>query len=458
MHKRYVEEPKRKIEILSTVDVIVVGGGTSGVVAAIASARTGAKTMLIEKKGFLGGTIHGGVCSLHNFFTTSRVHGLESKQVVKGIPDEIVSRLVARGESPGHVLSDVVNIASDYNTIIDREAFKQLSLEMMAESGVELMLHTSFVDVIMEEGLPKGVIIENKDGRKAIFAKRLIDTSGDGDVAFKAGCAIHEDLEPYPVGRIFAMANVDLKKLADYLKEMNILGLVSYGDKKSDKDNIVRLFWYFGHDPRFKGFCESTGLRLLSLSSVHQNEITYINGINVMPLKDLSAEEMTRAEVQTREAIQKVSKTLIAEIPGFEKAYVSWTSPEIGVRRSRVIVCEHDLNSDEIDNCMRFDDEIGLYGYHDLPTKHSIGKGGYYGIPYRAILPIEVDNILVAGRMITSEKDAHMSTRNSVSCMIQGQAAGTAAALSIVYDVTPRELNPKILRSKLKEDNVILDI
>lgn len=458
MITKKIVEPKRELGVLGEWDVIVVGGGTAGVVAALASARTGAKTVLIEKYGFLGGTIHGGVCSWHNFFNVARVHGKEPIQLVKGIPAELVERLVQRGQSVGHIMSDTPNIAADYITIVDREAYKQLAVEMMQEEHVTLLFHTSFVDVVQEEDQPIGVIVESKNGREAILGKRIIDTSGDGDVAHRSGCEMVGELEPYTVGRVFGMANVKLERLADFLREHKTLGLLYKGNKNSDKDDIAKIFWYFGNDPRFKDFATKTGLRLLSLNSVHENELTYINGIHAAGLKDLSIAEKTRAEVQTLDSIHKVAKELKKSIPGFEDAYISWMSPQAGIRRSRVVACEYDLTSEEVDNCARFDDEIGLYGYHDWPTKHTVGKGGWYGIPYRAILPKKVDNLLVAGRMITSDKGAHMSTRNSVSCMLQAQAAGTAAALSIQHNVTPRDLDVSLLRKQLQNDGVLLDL
>ena len=458
MKEKMFVEPKKELPIIRECDVVVIGGGTAGVVAALASARTGADTLLVEQYGFLGGNIHAGVCSWHNFFNNARIHDVKSEQVVKGIPEEMIARLKERGGSPGHVLIEEPNIACDYNTIVDREKYKQLAFDMMKEDGVTLMLHTYFSDCIMENNKLKGIIVESKQGRGVILAKRFIDTTGDGDVAARAGCELKKDLEPYPVGKVYAMANVDLEKFVDYLKENDCLDMVSYTKDEDGNKKVARILWYLKVHEKYKEFAKKTGIHFISAFSVHDKEITYLNGSNADPLEDLSHQELTKAEVDTRKIIMDAGKILQENIPGFEDAYISWTSHQAGIRRSRVIECEYDITDDDIDNARRFDDEIGLYGYHDMPQAHRITNGGWYGIPYRALIPLNVDNLLVAGRMITSSKTAHMSTRNSVSCMIQGQAAGVASALSMKHETTPRKLNVKSLQKKLRQQNVMLDL
>ena len=143
-------------------------------------------------------------------------------------------------------------------------------------------------------------------------------------------------------------------------------------------------------------------------------------------------------------------------IPGFENAYVYWTSYGLGVRYTRVIKCEHDLSLDEIVNGARFEDEVFLYGFHDCAPRIMIKDAGCYGIPYRAMLPVTIDGLLVAGRLITGEWEAHMSTRNTVSCMAQGEAVGTAAALCAARDCTPRDLDVQLLRATLRDHGVYL--
>jgi hypothetical protein len=151
-----------------------------------------------------------------------------------------------------------------------------------------------------------------------------------------------------------------------------------------------------------------------------------------------------------------LSKMLKEHIPGFEKANLTWTPASVGVRYTRVIDCEHDMTLDEIVNCQRFDDEVMLYGFHDCAPQIMIKDGGYYGIPYRAFLPKGVEGLLVAGRLITSTWEAHMSTRNTVSCMAQGQAVGTAAAMAAKAGINVRQIDVAKLREVLKSQDVFL--
>ena len=451
-------EPSRLLTVHTSCDVLVVGGGTAGVVAALAAARTGADTVLIEQSGFLGGTMHGGVCGVHSFFNNYQAYGVEKKQLVKGIPGEIAQRMMDRGGCPGHIPQERGVEHFGVVTTFDREMYKQLAFEMMEESGVRLYMHCFFCDVVKdEEGNPCGVIIESKNGREVIEAKRIVDTTGDGDVAFRAGCELFPNPEPYTAGMLFAMANVDIPRLVEYLDSEGVLENLARADKGSDRDPYIRVATHFHGNDKLKAMANKLGIWGLFTFSCHENELTYVNGSNAEGLENFSPEELTRVEVETRRAVTRMSATLKSTFPGFERAYVTWTSSQAGIRRTRVIMCEHDLTSDEVENCARFPDEIGLYGFHDMAPVRVIKNGGWYGIPYRALVPLKVENLLVAGRMITSDKNAHMSTRNSASCMVQGQAAGTAAALSVREGVTPRALDPEKLRDRLRRDGVCLE-
>ena len=191
--------------------------------------------------------------------------------------------------------------------------------------------------------------------------------------------------------------------------------------------------------------------------SVYEGNYGYINSANLKSVDATNTEELSAAELKLRRQVMTLSRMLREHVPGFEKAYVSWTPVGVGVRLTRVIECEHDMSLDEIVNGTRFPDEVMLYGFHDCAPRIMIKDGKYYGLPYRALLPKKVEGLLVAGRMITSEWDAHMSTRNTVSCMAQGQAAGTAAALCAKQGCQPRLLDVDKLRGVLKEQNVFLD-
>ena len=371
-------EPSRKLKVNDTCDVLVIGGGTAGVVAALAAARTGAKTILVERYGFLGGTMLGGACGIHSYFNVFKPYGREKKQVVQGIPGEIADRMIARGACPGHIEQERGYDQFSVVTTFDREAYKLLSLEMMEEAGVILLLHTFCASVIMDGNNIKGVIVESKGGREVILANCVIDCSGDADVAYMAGCELVQNIEPYDVGMVFAMANVDIPRLEVFMDENGVLDHIAHGEKGgTGKDKVVRLAGKFSANPHLKKQVEELGIWGMYTFSCHEGELTYINGSRVPALKDTSSEEMTRAEIQSRKKINEMAKFFIKSFPGFENAYVSWTCAQIGIRRTRVIKCEHDLSSEEIDSGARFDDEIGLYGFHDMGPLHVIDINPY---------------------------------------------------------------------------------
>ena len=456
MGEQFIQE-SLKTPVRYECDVLVSGGGTAGVVAALAAARNGAKTILIDRYGFLGGTLLNGAGPLHSFFNLYKAFpGVEKIQVVRGIPQEIVDRLVAAGGSPGHLEQDKGGSYDSVITLIDWEIFKGVIFDMLEEAGVKILLHVMAVEAVREGTLVKGVIIEGKSGREAILAKAVIDTTGDGDVAAKAGAKFTKQHETTRVGMPFGMTNVDMPKLVKYLEENDMVNQIVHADKNSDTDDIIRLGFNLRKIPLFKDYMDQFGIWGPLGASLHENNYNYINGTSYAKVDATDTEALSKAEVVLRKQVMTLSKMLKEHIPGFEKAYLSWTPVCVGVRYTRVIECEHDMSLDEIVNCARFDDEVMLYGFHDSAPRIMIKDGGYYGIPYRAFLPRGIEGLLVAGRLITSTWDAHMSTRNTVSCMAQGQAIGTAAALAAKSGVTPRQIDIARLRETLKSQNVFL--
>lgn len=454
--KSYMEKGG-SIPVRLTCDVLIAGGGTAGVVAALAAARNGARTVLVEQKGCLGGTMIDGAGPLHSFFNMYKAFpGVEKKQLVRGIPQEIIDRMVAAGGSFGHLESEKGYSYDSVITIIDWEIFKSVIFSMLRESGVKLLLHTFVANVITEGDVLKGLIIESKSGREALLAQTVIDTTGDADVAFRAGA---DCLNTYPdaaVGMPFGMANVDIPRVAAFLEKRDMIDHIIHADKGSSSDTIVRLGFDLRKIETFRGYMQPLGLWGPLTLSRHEHDFSYINCTNIKPLDALDVEASTDAEVTLREQVMAMVGLLKRNIPGFECAYLSWTPSHFGVRRTRIVRCEHDLSLAEILNGQRFDDEIALYGFHDCAPRLMIKNGGAYGIPYRALIPQKVENLLVAGRMITSDWAAHMSTRNTVSCMAQGQAAGTAAALCCREHIRPRALDISMLRQALIQGGVYL--
>jgi 2-polyprenyl-6-methoxyphenol hydroxylase-like FAD-dependent oxidoreductase len=440
-----------------TCDVLVVGGGTAGVVAALAAARNGAKTMLIDRYGFLGGSMINGAGPLHSFFNLYKAFpGVEKVQVVRGIPQEIVDRLVAAGGSPGHLEQDKGGSYDSVITLIDWEIFKGLAFDMMEEAGVRALLHVMAVEAVRKDNQVTGVIIEGKSGREAILAHTVIDTTGDGDVAAKAGAKFIKQHGTTKVGMPFGMTNVDMPRLVAFLEDNNMVNQLIRAEKGGKVDDIIRLGFELRNIPLFREYMDKTGIWGPLGASLHENNYNYINGTSIPNVDATDTETLSKAEITLRKQVMTLSGMLKEHIPGFENAYLSWTPVCAGIRYTRVIECEHDMSLEEIVDCRRFDDEVMLYGFHDCAPRIMIKNGGCYGIPYRAFLPKGVEGLLVAGRLITSTWEAHMSTRNTVSCMAQGQAVGTAAALAAKSGVSPRKLDTGFLREVLKKQNVFL--
>ena len=456
MSEQFIQE-SFKTPVRYECDVLVAGGGTAGVVAALAAARNGAKTILIDRYGFLGGTMLNGAGPLHSFFNLYKAFpGVEKVQVVRGIPQEIIERLVAAGGSPGHLEQDKGGSYDSVITLVDWEIFKGVIFDMLEEAGVRILLHVMAVEAVREGSRVKGVIIEGKSGREAILAGAVIDTTGDGDVAAKAGAKFIKQHGTTRVGMPFGMTNVDMPRLVKFLEEHDMVNQLVRGDKGSKIDDIIRLGFELKKIPLFKEYMEPLGIWGPLGASLHENNYHYINGTSLPNVDATDTETLSKAEIELRKQVMTLSRMLREHIPGFEKAYLSWTPVCVGVRYTRVIECEHDMSLDEIVNAQRFDDEVMLYGFHDSAPKIMIKNGGWYGIPYRAFLPRGVEGLLVAGRLITSTWEAHMSTRNTVSCMAQGQAVGTAAALAAKAGHSPRQLDTAVLRDVLKKQNVFL--
>lgn len=455
--QNYIEE-KRNTPVKFECDVLIAGGGTAGTIAALAAARNGAKTILVERQGHLGGSMVNGAGPLHSFFNLYKAFPETGRiQVVRGIPDEIISRLIEAGGCMGHLEQEIGFDYDSVATIIDWEIYKNIIFKMMEEAGVKLMLHSLITDVIMEDNTIKGVFVESKSGREAIFAKTVIDATGDADVAYRAGAKCTNMSADNHVGMPFGMAGVDIPKACKYLEKKNIIYSMIHANKGSSYDNIVRVGFHLSRLPEFTEFMKTNEMWGPLTITRHEGDFSFINTTNIKSLDALDVMEITRAEVTLRSQVMTMAEMLKNFIPGFENAYVSWTPVHFGVRRTRIVECEHDISIDEIINAQRFPDEVALYGFHDCAPRIIIKDGKYYGIPYRALLPKGVENLLVAGRLITSNWDAHMSTRNTVSCMAQGQAVGTAAALSSLSGITPRALNVDQLRTMLSDQGVFLD-
>jgi len=450
----FYTEPAKKLPIRE-FDVVVAGGGTGGVFAAVSAARTGARVALVEGKGYTGGTAVEGGTALHSFFNLWKPYpDVKKRQVVRGLPSEFIDRLIAIGGCSGH--AEMVK-RYDYDSVctaIDTELYKLESLKLLKESGVHLFLN-SFVRGAVKDGeRVKGAIVESRSGRELFKAKAFIDCTGYGDLAAYAGAKFSEPND-YPVVNSYGLANVDVERVFQYLEKNDAVKGYGYGTRSGEEDKLIRINGIKPNLP--EAFTrELKGVSFVT-TTVQDNYFMFIKTNLKLRKSPTDRDAVTKAEIQIRENMQRSADAFKKYIPGMEKSFIARTSPSLVIRRGRTIECDYDLTNQEITSATHFDDEVFNYGFHDHSPRFKIGKGETYGLPYRALCVSGVSNLFACGMIITSDRDAHMSTRNTVSCMAQGQAVGTAAALCVKQNAGTRDLKFSVLKDRLMKDKVYFE-
>ncbi|MGH2382859.1 MAG: FAD-dependent oxidoreductase [Candidatus Limnocylindria bacterium] len=418
-------------------DVIVVGSGSAGSSAAIAAGRLGARTLLVDRLGFMGGTSTAVLDTFYAFYTP----GTEPRRVVGGLGWEVVERLTADGiafERPN-------TYGAGTGVTYDQEALKVLWEELAADAGVELLLHTWMTGVRVEERRMGAVRLWNKGGERWVKADVVVDASGDADVSAMAGVE-HDNAarqgRVQSLSTLFKLANVDVERAASV--------------PKTELWELMREAATSGEYmlPRIEGSWHRTPFA--GVVMIHMTRIPNVDATD--------PEQLTRAEVEGRRQVREYARFLRDRVPGFEHAVVVGTSPAIGVRESRRVHGDYRLTRDDVLEGRRFDDEIALCGapiedHHaggDTEWRY-VGESGIYGIPYRTLLPSGIESLLVAGRCFSSTHDAHASARSMATCMAMGQAAGTAASMAVQAGITPRALDPAVLRERLRAEGALLE-
>ena len=465
MNKHYFIEPEKRLPVIDA-DVCVAGAGTSGLIAAIAAARNGAKVVLVEKLPVPGGTLTNGGIGFNAYYSQETKDGPPSRRIVGGLAYELAQRLESTGFSTGFAHLEHDHYRIPYRFMADHEALKAVASEMLMESGVTVFLQTFLASVAYEGTTIKAAIIENKDGRSAIVAKQYIDATGDGDIARMMGLQQLELWQDYdtvcggPTGLVFGMAGIDFEKA---VKENGGAFRVLTKKISSDDQHLSMERYTLAHamNPNRYPVLNSLDINYFtSLQGLHEGEATYINNSKAPKIDATKAADYSLAEMTMRSRIMAMAMAMRQEVPGFEQSYINWASVQLGVRASRITVCDHMMSQAEISSATRFEDEIGLYAFHDFAPKHEelfTVQPGFYGLPYRMLLPVGADNLFMAGRSVTYDIKAHMSTRNTVCCMIMGQGAGTAAALCALDGRASRSLDYHQLRQALEHGHVILD-
>jgi hypothetical protein len=421
------------------VEVLVVGGGPAGVSAAFAAARMGAKTLIAEQFNCLGGISTAGG---HGHTCLYTAWG-ETRRIVGGITFEIAERVARAGFGVYH---------ANGNCDFEIEGMKLVLEQMAEECSCRLLYHTFGADALVEDGCISGMVVQNKSGRQAIRAKRVIDCTGDGDTAASAGCAFRKGDDEtghcQPMTLMFTVGGVDWPRVQAWRTDYKMLHVW----EKAQKDGIMHPFqnqimgfWWTPTRP------DQVGINF-----------THVNFVDAT-----SAADLTAATVEGRKQAYESIEVFRKVVPGMENCYMVSTPNVVGTRESRRITGEYVLTRDDIVSSRTFADSIG-YGSFFIDIHGTTGpgmdrktwrppKGFHYQIPYRILVPVGVDNLLVAGRCASCDHEALGSLRVMPQCGVMGQAAGVAAALSIRAGVTPRNLDPAALRSELRRQGCIID-
>ena len=454
MANNYIKEESKNIPIVGIYDLVVVGGGLTGVMAAVSAARQGLNTILIEKQAYLGGV---GVMGL----PLQGFYDLENNQIIKGLPDEFISRLRAyNGASPSFIQCEMHNPF----LVIDPEMVKLVCQEMIIEAGVTLLLHTFASSLIMDSSIIKGLFIENKSGRQCVVGNIFIDCSGDGDIAKAAGV-------PFTFGReiehqsqastlMFRLDNVDIEALIhrvlDKPEEYDLIPTLPRIQFTYNKQHILVGLGNFISKARKEGMHDIPWDRVCYITCLHDNSVM-INMVHVENLDATNGRQLTEIEIEGRAQIGPIHKFLKNYITGFEHSTLAFSAPCSGIRETRHIQGEYVLTENDIIEGYMPEDTIVVGGYpidihysspdstSDLEFKHV----SPYGIPYRCLLPLHVDNLLIAGRCISASHRALASLRVMGTCMGLGQAAGLAAVLAKKSNWLPKNVSAENLRESL---------
>ena len=441
-------------------DVLVIGGGNAGCAAALAAARTGTRVLLVERYGFLGGTATASMVGPWMTF-----HSGEDR-IVGGIAQEIVERLVARGGSPGHL-----HDASDYVATItpfDPELHKALLFELMRENGVGMLLHAWFLAAELDGRRVRAARFATVGGERTIAARRTIDATADAYVAASAGVPTQQGDargRVQPASLMFRLSHVDVAALAEYVRRRpeQMRSSLKTHERVPGALTAVAGLYELWEAARERGDVRVPRELVSFFATPYDDEVT-VNMTRVVGVDPLDPDDLTRAEVEARAQVSELLAFFRRDVPGFANARIAATATQIGIRESRRIAGEYTLTADDVLQARAFDDAVARSAYpidiHNPAgsgtTTHRLAPGAAYEIPYRCLVPKGVDDLLVAGRCISTTHEALASTRLTPTVMTLGQAAGTAAALSVQAGVSPRALDPGALRARLIADGVDL--
>jgi glycine/D-amino acid oxidase-like deaminating enzyme len=437
-------EPSRQTAILGEYAVVVLGGGPAGIAAAVAAARAGRTTLLVERYGFLGGmgTAAGvtNFCGLH-----ANVHG-DIRQVVHGVAGDLLARIDILGglNTPHHLFGKTV--AQAYDTA----AYKIAADDLMVSAGVNVLFHALAAGVVMESpGRVKALLLETKSGRRAVLGRAFIDCSGDGDLAAWAGVPYEKGdghgnmLYPSTMFRINGVDPQRAGRAWELIPRLMIEAEAAGRYSFPRKTPIVR--------PQKSGI--EWRVNLTQLANAHGNAM---DGTN--------AQELSDAEILGRRQIAAVANFL-KEVPGFENSYIVDIAPQVGIRETRRVHGLYMLTEADVLECASFDDTVGVNGWPlELHLKGDVEfrwpkipeSRGFNHLPYRMTVPVGLDNLWVAGRCASMTHEAQSAARVTGACFVMGQAAGTAAHLALKDATTAANVSIPTLQARLEAQGAYL--
>jgi hypothetical protein len=432
-------------------DILVCGGGTAGVVAAIAAARTGADVLVVEQLGQLGGTQSAG------WVTPMMPNKILTESLTHGINDDILHRAAQYDPPPTDQSGDLLW----FNPV----TLALVLDDLLAEAGGRVLYHTHISDALVEDGVLRGIIVENKSGRQRITAKITIDCTGDADVAFRAGvpCVVGDpdDGHNQPMSLRFALAGVNEERAATFLADE--LGMTCYarpplfeiGAGEAKNTPLGPLIC----DAITKGILAEDDLGYLQFFSMlgRPGELAF-NCPRISGLSATDAWDLSKAQTIGRQKIRRISHFFKTYVRGFENSYIGTIAPMVGIRESRRIVGDYTLTEEDYLLEARFPDAVARNSYpidiHSTKAKGGLimkhlPPGHYHEIPYRCLLPFGIENLLVAGRCLSATFAAQAAVRIQQNCRALGEAAGLAAVLALETSIPPRQIDTDELRRRL---------
>jgi FAD dependent oxidoreductase len=434
------------VSLYGSFDVVVVGSGSAGSVAAVAAARCGAATLLLEKLPFLGGNSTAVLDTFYGFFTP----GERPRKVVGGIGDEVVRELRRLGK----VVERPNTYGAGTGITYSADHLKIAWEGLVSDAGVRVLLHACVQDATVEEERVIRLTVATKAGLRTVEARVVVDASGDADVCHYAGLGyeLAGDIEPaQTLTTTFRMVNVDHARRGSITKD-ELHALMAAAAESGDYDL-----------PRREGSDHITPIDGMTATIMTRVEHVRRGGDAVINATD--PDVLTAAEMEGRRQANEYARFLIERVPGYEHASLAALSTQIGLRETRRVFGDYRLTRDDVLAARQFDDQIGLCGAPIEDHRPGIGtrweylpEGSAVGIPYRTLVARDAGNVLVAGRCFSATHDAHASVRSMAQCMAMGQAAGTAAALALEHGDDVRALKTERLLSRLRADGAVLAV